>query len=135
MDFEAVAPEESGEIIRTKVSFYYHYGIFVSEDEVIQFGLPTDPYKNSADIKVLSSDIKTFLNGGEIETARPKKTETAKMFSREQIVKNARARIGEGGYNILHNNCEHFVNECAFNQSKSAFLDDVRKKIREKLKK
>ena len=36
---------------------------------------------------------------------------------------------------ILHNNCEHFVNECAFGKSNSRFLDDVREKLRQKLKK
>ena len=124
-----------GQIIRTKVSFYYHYGIFVSEDEVIQFGLPTDPGKSADQIKVLVSDIYTFLNGGELETAKPTLAEKKTMRKPEEIVKTARSRIGEGGYDILHNNCEHFVNECAFGKSNSSFLDDVREKLRQKLKK
>lgn len=124
-----------GQIIRTRVSFYYHYGIFVSEDEVIQFGLPTDPGKSADQIKVLVSDIYTFLNGGELETAKPTLAEKKTMRKPEEIVKTARSRIGEGGYDILHNNCEHFVNECAFGKSNSSFLDDVREKLRQKLKK
>ena len=47
----------------------------------------------------------------------------------------ARQRIGESGYNILHNNCEHFVNECVFGEKRSAFLQDVREKLRKKLQK
>ncbi len=124
-----------GQIIRTRVSFYYHYGIFVSEDEVIQFGLPTDPGKSAEQIKVLVSDIYTFLNGGELETAKPTLAEKKTMRKPEEIVKTARSRIGEGGYDILHHNCEHFVNECAFGKSNSSFLDDVREKLRQKLKK
>lgn len=124
-----------GQIIRTRVSFYYHYGIFVSEDEVIQFGLPTDPGKSADQIKVLVSDIYTFLNGGELETAKPTLAEKKTMRKPEEIVKTARSRIGEGGYDILHHNCEHFVNECAFGKSNSRFLDDVREKLRQKLKK
>lgn len=124
-----------GQIIRTKVSFYYHYGIFVSEDEVIQFGLPTDPGKSADQIKVLVSDIYTFLNGGELETAKPTLAEKKTMRKPEEIIKTARSRIGEGGYDILHHNCEHFVNECAFGKSNSRFLDDVREKLRQKLKK
>ena len=124
-----------GQIIRTRVSFYYHYGIFVSEDEVIQFGLPTDPGKSAEQIKVLVSDIYTFLNGGELETAKPSLAEKKTMRKPEEIVKTARSRIGEGGYDILHHNCEHFVNECAFGKSNSSFLDDVREKLRQKLKK
>ena len=124
-----------GQIIRTRVSFYYHYGIFVSEDEVIQFGLPTDPGKSAEQIKVLVSDIYTFLNGGELETAKPTLAEKKTMRKSEEIIKTARSRIGEGGYDILHHNCEHFVNECAFGKSNSSFLDDVREKLRQKLKK
>ena len=135
MNWEPTHPSKSGDIIRTKVSFYYHYGIFVSEDEVIQFGLPNDPGKQSDTIKVTVSDIYTFLAGGEIETAHPTRSETLKMRSKEQIVEIARSRIGQGGYDILHNNCEHFVNECAFGTAKSSFLDAVRENLRKKLKK
>ena len=135
MNWEPIHPSKSGDIIRTKVSFYYHYGIFVSEDEVIQFGLPNDPGKQSDLIKVTVSDIYTFLSGGEIETARPTRSEALKMRSKEDVVAIARSKIGQGGYDILHNNCEHFVNECAFGKASSSFLDDVRKKIRKQLKK
>lgn len=135
MNWEPVAPVKSGQIIRTKVSFYYHYGIFVSDDEVIQFGLPNDPGKKSDEIKVLVTNIDTFLNGGEIETANPSSLELLKMHTYSEIVNIARSKIGDGGYDILHNNCEHFVNECAFGSASSSFLDEVRQKIIEKLKK
>ena len=114
MNFKPVAPTKSGQIIRTKVSFYHHYGIFVSEEEIIQFGLPTDPGKEASQIKVISTDISTFLNGGEIETAAPTKSELKAMRKPDEIVRIARSKLGMGGYDILHNNCEHFVNECTF---------------------
>ena len=55
-----------GDLIRTKVQFYHHYGIFVSEQEVIQFGLPDDPFRSADQIRVLSSDIAAFLQGGDV---------------------------------------------------------------------
>ena len=121
------------QIIRTKVKFYHHYGIFISENEVIQFGLPDDPGRSADNIKVLSTDIKTFLGDGELETAMPTKEEKKSMRSPDEIIKIARSRIGEGGYNILHNNCEHFVNSCVFAESYSNFLDNIRAKIRNQL--
>lgn len=133
MNWSATTPK-SAQIIRTKVSFYYHYGIFVSEDEVIQFGLPDDPGKPAEQIKVLSTDIDTFLGGGELEVGIPVGKEKSELRRAEDIIKTARSRIGEGGYDILHNNCEHFVNECAFGKSRSSFLDTVREKIRMKIK-
>lgn len=134
MDWVNDTPKKA-EIIRTKVTFYYHYGIFIDENEVIQFGLPNDPGKPSEQIKILSTDVYTFLCGGNIEVGRPNKEEKMRMFSQEEIIKTARNRIGEGGYDILHNNCEHFVNSCVFGESSSSFVDSVRNKIKQKLKK
>ena len=122
-----------GDMIRTKVSFYHHYGIFVTEEQVIQFGLPDDPMRPAENIKVLSTDIDTFLQGGELEVGVPELQERLKMRKPEQIVAMATSRLGEGGYDILHNNCEHFVNECVFGESTSTFLQGVREKLRKKL--
>jgi len=122
-----------GDIIRTKVTFYHHYGIFVDEQRVIQFGLPDDPGKPAEQIKVLVTDIYTFLQGGDIEIGKPEGDEKKRLRSPKEIVREAEQRIGMGGYDILHNNCEHFVNECAFGQKNSSFVDDVRAKLRRKL--
>lgn len=122
-----------GDMIRTKVRFYYHYGIFVSDGEVIQFGLPNDPFRSADQIHVIRTDITAFLQGGELEVMTPEKQERKQMRTPEQIVTIARQRIGEGGYDILHNNCEHFASDCVFGQPQSTFLQDVREKLRRKL--
>lgn len=122
-----------GDMIRTKVRFYHHYGIFVSEEEVIQFGLPDDPMRPADQVKILSSDMSAFLQGGEVEVAVPDHATRRQMRSPEQIVELARSRLGEGGYDILHNNCEHFANECVFGEHTSTFLQNVREKLRIKL--
>lgn len=128
-----VDPPRPSQTVRTKVSFYYHYGIYVSDDEVIQFGLPDDPGRPAEGIRVLATDIDTFLGGGELETASPTASERRAMRSPQEIIKTARSRIGEGGYDILHNNCEHFVNDCTFGTARSSFVDAVRERIRQKL--
>ncbi|MBO5867658.1 MAG: lecithin retinol acyltransferase family protein, partial [Oscillospiraceae bacterium] len=107
--------------------------IFVNEDEIIQFGLPDDPGKPAEQIKVLSTDIETFLGGGELESGIPTAHERRERRRAEDIINTARSRIGEGGYDILHNNCEHFVNCCVFGVHSSPFLDGVREKLRQKL--
>ena len=123
-----------GDMIRTKVQFYYHYGIFVSEEEVIQFGLPNDPLRSAEQIRVLSSDIYAFLQGGQLEVLAPDRAQRKQMRAPEQIVAIARQRLGEAGYDILHNNCEHFATDCVFGMPTS-FLDGVREKLRQKLQK
>lgn len=132
MQWVAKTPQY-GDVIRTKVQFYYHYGIFVSEEEVIQFGLPNDPLRSAAEIKVLSGHITEFMQGGEVEVAEPKGADRRRMRSPDRIVAQARSCIGEGGYHILHNNCEHFVNRCAFGENSASFMQDVRQMLRKKL--
>ena len=119
-----------GDIIRVKLGSVYHYGIFVSEDEVIAFGLPptAENLKNRNNIKVLATDIDVFSCGNLVETAQLSLKERMKRRSPEQVVSQARARIGEGGYNIIHNNCEHFVNDLVFGEKVSEQERSVREK-------
>ena len=56
MEWKEGTPKH-GDLIRTKVSFYHHYGIFADENDVIQFGLPDDPGRPAEQISVLSTDI------------------------------------------------------------------------------
>ena len=61
MKWELSDPK-SGDIIRVKIGEIYHYGIFVSEEQVIQFGLPPNVRKDikDQDIEVCSSNIDVF---------------------------------------------------------------------------
>lgn len=124
----------SGAPVRVKVGFYYHYGIFVSEDCVIQFGLPDGPTRPAEEIKVLSSDVYTFLKGGTLEVGVPNRQERKKLRPPAQVITAAQSRIGQGGYDLLHNNCEHFMNECLFGQPDSPTITSIRDKIRQKRK-
>ena len=119
-----------GDVIRVKLGSVYHYGIFASEDEVIAFGLPptAENLKNQQDIKVLATDIDVFSCGNMIETAQLTLKEKRKRQSPDKTVSAARARIGEGGYNLIHNNCEHFVNEIVFGKKISEQELEVRRK-------
>lgn len=121
---------QPGDIIRVKLGSVYHYGIFASEDEVIAFGLPptAENLKHQQDIKVLATDIDVFSSGNPVETAQLSLKEKLRRGSPEKTVAAARARIGEGGYNLIHNNCEHFVNEIVFGEKLSEQEMEVRRK-------
>lgn len=124
---------QPGDVIRTKVRFYHHYGIFVSCDRVIQFGLPDNTGIPNDQIRVLATDIYTFLHGGSLEVGEPDREERKKLRSRKTIVAEAEARLGQGEYNILHNNCEHFVYTCAFGTPSAGWLEEARAELRRKL--
>ena len=120
-----------GDIVRVAIGNFYHYGIYVSDDEVIQFGLPpTDLRKNMAGVEVCSSNIENFLEGKFLEVGQPDKKEKKQILPPAEIIKLARSRIGEKGYHILYNNCEHFAFQCAFNKKVSSQVDAVRQMMR-----
>lgn len=122
-----------GDIVRVKCKFYYHYGLFEDAEHVIQFGLPDNTGVNPDEIEVLSTDVQTFLAGGNLETARLNLTEKAKRRSVKDSIAYAHEKIGMRGYNILHNNCEHFVNECVFGVAYSTMVSGVREDVKKKM--
>lgn len=132
MRWEQGCPEP-GAPVRVKVSFYYHYGIFVSPDSVIQFGLPDGPSRPAEEIRVLSTDVYTFLQGGTLEMGIPEKAERKTLRPAMQVIAAAQSRIGQGGYDLLHNNCEHFMYECLFGQPDSPTVSSLRTRLRQKL--
>lgn len=105
-----------GNLIRVRLGSVCHYGIFLDEAHVIQFGLPPVPeYALPPEqIVVCSSGIDVFACGRIVEVAEYTKKENRTRFSDAEIIERAKSRLGTGGYNLLHNNCEHFVYECAF---------------------
>lgn len=106
---------KSGDIVRIKIGSIYHYGIFVSEEEVIQFGYPPVGAPHAQDdILVCVTDIDEFSAGFIVEVGVLDKKEKKTAKKTKEIISFARSRIGSGGYNLVHNNCEHFVNECVF---------------------
>ena len=99
-----------GAHIRVEAGRLYHHGIYIGNDEVVQFGLPTDVYKDPKTVKVLRSHISEFLAGGFLEVRIFNRKELKQKNSNEEIVRIALSKVGEGGYNILTNNCEHLCN-------------------------
>ncbi len=121
-----------GDMIRVKLGEIYHYGIYVSDGEIIQFGPPPSQRltKKDSEIEVIATDIDAFLIGGFLEVCEFDKKEQKKNRTPEQIVEFARSKLGTRGYNILYNNCEHFANECVSGEHRSSQADAVRSLFR-----
>ncbi len=117
-----------GDMIRVSFGNFYHYGIFVSDDEVIQFGLPPEQgllNRKFDEISVCVTDIDTFSAGKVVEVASLQKGEKPKRLSPAKTVARARAGIGEKGYDILHNNCEHFARYCYLGEKRCEVTEQV----------
>ena len=116
-----------GDMIRVRLGSIYHYGIFVSEDEIVQFGPPPVGAREPDDkICVCTTDAAGFCLGNIIEVAELSRRE--RRYSPEETVARARARLGERGYNLVHNNCEHFACECALGVARSEQEEEARKR-------
>lgn len=122
-----------GAHIRVQIKSLYHHGIYIGNDEVVQFGLPFDMFRPKEEVKVIKSSINDFLQGGFLEVRVFTRKEKKQKNDDNKIIKIALSKLGEGGYDIVHNNCEHFVNYCIFNKKESLQVDSVREEIRKKL--
>lgn len=127
MIWQAVKPL-FGDMIRVKFGELYHYGIFVSDNEIIQFGeLPAlSVGTENNDIKVCVTDIKGFHCSGTLEVALLNNNEKKIARNAFEVVEYARSKIGMTGYNLIHNNCEHFANECLFGRKFSSQTESIR---------
>jgi hypothetical protein len=92
------------EHIMVRRSGYYHHGIQVDAKAVIHFTGEPGSKSNAA---ILETSLEEFLNGGSKEIVAYGET-----LEPTDILENARARIGETGYNLIFNNCEHFAFWC-----------------------
>lgn len=118
-----------GDMIRVRIGSIWHYGIYVSDSEVIQFGFPPREGAERADIiTVCATDMDAFSGGSIVERAELGPIERLKRFPPDKTVALARSRLGEGGYDLLHNNCEHFVFECVFGVKRSMQEEEARKR-------
>ena len=122
-----------GAHIRVQIQSIYHHGIYIGYDEVFQFGLLSDMLKPKEEVWVLVSSIEEFLQGGFLEVRVFDRKERKIKNDDLKIVEIAKSKLGEDGYDIVHNNCEHFANFCIFNKKESKQIDDIRSEIRKKL--
>lgn len=99
---------------------YTHHDIYVSDNEVIHFtGTDDDSIMDSSKNRVISSDLNFFLKGGELEVKEYTDEEFQDLYAPDQIVAYARSCLGDGDYNVIFNNCEHFANVCTLGRFRS----------------
>lgn len=105
---------------------YAHHGVYVSDEEVIHFtGKDDDSILDWSKPEVISSDLEYFLKDGVLEIKEYSDEEFPDLYSPEQIVTYARACLGDKGYNLVFNNCEHFANVCTLGRFRSNQVERV----------
>lgn len=105
---------------------YAHHGVYVSDKEVIHFtGTEEDSILDWSKPEIIRSDLAYFLKGGTLEIKEYTLEEVQDLYSPDQIVAYARACLGDKGYHLAFNNCEHFANECTLGRFRSNQVERV----------
>lgn len=117
-----------GDQIKVNRGFYSHHGIYVQEDYVIHFAAKDANNELNPELaRIIVTTFQEFLKGGVCEVREYSTLEEAKRRKPEEIVNYAMTCIGNGGYNLVTNNCEHFSNECAFGEKTSEQVTNILK--------
>lgn len=103
---------QPGDHVYVKCIGFTHHGVATGEGTVIEF---EGKFGDSPSGRVVESSIEEFSGGRKIYIRK----HSGRPYSGAEIVSRARSRIGESGYNLIFNNCEHFVNECIDGEAKS----------------
>lgn len=108
---------------------YFHHGIYVGDDKVIHYsglanGLETGP------VEII--ELRNFQKSNGHNKGFEVITHKNLKFSAEVIVSNAYNRLNEKEYNLVWNNCEHFVNECLYGYKKSKQVNNALKVVANK---
>ena len=127
----AFTAAKSGDIVRVRLNSFYHYGIFVSDGEVIQFGHPLkDAQMPVGEISVHAVSIADFAAGRPVEVGCLSSAEKLRRIPRRKTVSMAREAIGQKGYDLLRSNCEHFATKCVFGVPTCSAVDEMRRRVR-----
>jgi hypothetical protein len=106
-------PADAVELACRQAGFPMHYAIYLG----IRHGQPTFIANITEGIRVIQGkQLLDFVAKYEVTDIE---RFTGTMGERTAILKRAISRLGEKGYNLVFNNCEHFKNWVLHNESKS----------------
>ncbi|WP_312524951.1 lecithin retinol acyltransferase family protein [Comamonas sp.] len=94
---------------------YTHHGLYIGERKVIHYGGLADGFTKEG---ICITSLRKFEagKGSWVEE------HAVCIFNSHQRVERAMSKVGEDDYNVLFNNCEHFVNWCFDGFSSSSQL-------------
>ena len=122
--WEQIKPKRADQI-RVNRGLYYHFGIYESDDVIYQFASPKGSEVSPETACVCTCSLKEFLKGGILEVRTYSDEELKNKKTDDEIINYAKEHLGEMGYNLISNNCEHFANRCTFGKSVSNQSDEI----------
>lgn len=124
---------QKGDQIKVNRGFYYHTAIYISDIEVIEFGSGLNQNIDPELVRVQQTTLKEFLQNEKLLVRVYSKDEKKRLNKPKVIIRKARSAIGLGNYDFLKNNCEHFTNDCVFNERFSPQIAAISAGLKAKL--
>ncbi|SDH56022.1 Lecithin retinol acyltransferase [Paraburkholderia steynii] len=103
---------QGGDHVWVRCTGYTHHGIATGTDSVVHYLGKKGVYEDGM---IAETSLAEFTDGATVHV----KDHPDRLHGRVQTVKRARQRIGETEYNLLFNNCEHFVCWCIYDEHTS----------------
>jgi len=94
-----------GDHVRVRRLGYWHHGIDCGDGTVIHYS--GELFDNKRNASVQRTPMGEFARGGRVETVVHDELDTP-----DCVMMRAESRLGDSGYRILLNNCEHFARWC-----------------------
>jgi len=112
------------------MGIYNHYGIYVHEQPFGDESIIHYTEENGGDFKgiVCETPLKDFLQDSSSITIYSCNSQDG-VYSGTETVRRARRKLGEGGYSLIFNNCEHFAMWCKTGKAKCHQVENAVKGI------
>ena len=118
---------KKGDVIAVSRIVYLHFGIYLGKSKVIHFASMSGDF--GSDICVHEASLASFTSGSECLVAEfYANEENGLLYGPDETIRRAKSQIGEQGYNLIFNNCEHFATWCKTGKSKSEQVEKFFKK-------
>lgn len=107
----------SGDHLKVSRGVYAHHGIYVGDGVVIHY---SGEVFQKSEATIRRDPLERFVGGGTAEVVA-----YAASNDCEEVVRRAVSRLGENGYSLFGNNCEHFARWCKTGEHASDQVHDV----------
>ena len=124
---EQLAPERQepalGSHLVTRRRGYLHHGIYVGDRRVVHYsGLAGGLHRGPVE----EVPMDRFTRGQPVWV----KSHATSNFDTREVIERARSRVGEDGYRLLTNNCEHFCEWCLRGEHRSYQVEALMARLR-----
>jgi hypothetical protein len=99
---------QRGDHIMVSRGVYFHHGIYIGEGNVVHWqGDLRTLLHGEEEPEIGLDDLDAFKEDGEVAVVEY--SEEICVLEPVEVIHRALSRLGETGYNIVGNNCEHFA--------------------------